>query len=109
VGRALLAAAQDVRGDLGRRRPLLLGALGLPVNYKDGYVVNAEHRNEKLRRASPLWLRPVGGATGWRLFSFAFLGDFLPGPDAPSVQLRDIVIPERCALPATTSPVSFPS
>jgi CRISPR-associated protein Cmr1 len=65
-----------------------LGALGLPVNYKDGYAVNAEHRGEQLRRASPLWLRPVGDATGWRLLSFAFLGAFLPGPDAPSVRLR---------------------
>lgn len=64
-----------------------LGALGLPVIYKDGYAVNAEHRGE-LRRASALWLRPVGDADGWRLLSFAFLGEFLPGPDAPQVQLR---------------------
>jgi hypothetical protein len=67
-----------------------LGALGLPVNYKDGYSVNAERQGEPLRRASALWLRPVGDSTGWRLLSFAFLGAFLPGPNAPTVRLRGI-------------------
>ena len=65
-----------------------LGALGLPVHFKDGYRVNAERKGEPLRRASTLWLRPVGDDTGWRLFSFAFLGSFLSGPRAPNVQLR---------------------
>lgn len=65
-----------------------LGALGLPVIYKDRYAVNAESQGEPLRRASALWLRPVGTENGWRLLSFAFLGEFLPGPDAPQVRLR---------------------
>jgi CRISPR type III-B/RAMP module RAMP protein Cmr1 len=68
-----------------------VGALGLPVVYKDGYVVNVDRRSgrdaEKLRRASPLWLRAVETGGNWRLLSFAFLGQFLPGPDAPQVHL----------------------
>jgi hypothetical protein len=67
-----------------------LGALGLPVAYKDKYVVNADRGNGSdgpLRRASPLWLRPVGEEDEWRLLSFAFGGEFLPGPDAPGVHL----------------------
>ncbi|MBN1172678.1 MAG: type III-B CRISPR module RAMP protein Cmr1 [Micromonosporaceae bacterium] len=65
-----------------------LGALGLPVIYKDGYSVNAYGRNgtESLRRASPLWLRPVGGGRDWRLLSFAFHNEFLP--DTVQVELR---------------------
>jgi CRISPR type III-B/RAMP module RAMP protein Cmr1 len=68
-----------------------LGALGLPVVYKDDYVVNVDRGSgpgaEKLRRASPLWVRAVGSGDNWRLLSFAFLGRFLPGPDAPGVHL----------------------
>lgn len=64
-----------------------LGALGLPVGYKDGLVVNADRGQEKLRRASPLWLRAVGAQDDWRLLSFAFLSEFLPGPEAPEVHL----------------------
>lgn len=64
-----------------------VGALGLPVVYKDGFTVNADRGQEKLRRASPLWLRAVGSEDEWRLLSFAFLGEFLPGPDAPEVHL----------------------
>ncbi|OLT23353.1 hypothetical protein BJF79_14515 [Actinomadura sp. CNU-125] len=73
-----------VHGDSNR---FPVGALGLPVVYKDGYVVNAWGDKEH-RRASPLWLRPVGSPGDLRLFSFAFLGDFLPGPNAPEVRLR---------------------
>lgn len=73
-----------------------LGALGLPVVYKDGNIVNAERgASTPLRRASPLWLRPVGGAEGWRLLSFAFCDAFLPGPDAPAVALRRHGSPPR--------------
>lgn len=64
-----------------------VGALGLPVVYKDGYAVNVDRGSEKLRRASPLWLRAVESKGEWRLLSFAFLGQFLPGPDAPGVHL----------------------
>jgi CRISPR-associated protein Cmr1 len=68
-----------------------VGALGLPVVYKDGYVVNVDRKSgraaEKLRRASPLWLRAVETGGDWRLLSFAFLGQFLPGPNAPHVHL----------------------
>ena len=33
---------------------------------------------DHLRRASPLWLRPVGHGGRWRLLSFAFNTQFLP-------------------------------
>lgn len=67
-----------------------VGALGLPVVFKkNGPVVNAERGDDSLRRASPLWLRAVGSGDEWRLLSFAFLGEFLPGPDAPVVNLRN--------------------
>lgn len=68
-----------------------LGALGLPVVYKGDCRVNVWCGDEEHRRASPLWLRPVGSPGNFRLFSFAFLGDFIPGegaPDGPCVQLR---------------------
>jgi CRISPR-associated protein Cmr1 len=76
----------------GQRSRFALGALGLPVVYKDGYEVHADlgrgSRSEKLRRASPLWLRPVGGDKDWRLLSFAFQGEFLPeGDDGPAVHV----------------------
>jgi CRISPR-associated protein Cmr1 len=72
-----------------------LGALGLPVGFHDkdkdySLIVNAvdvstpEH--DQLRRASPLWLRPVGGGESWQLFTYAFQGRFLP--DADGVQVR---------------------
>ncbi|MGH3942469.1 MAG: type III-B CRISPR module RAMP protein Cmr1 [Pseudonocardiaceae bacterium] len=67
-----------------------LGALGLPVVFKkNGPFVNVERQGDQLRRASPLWLRAVGSSDEWLLFSFAFLGEFLPGPDAPGVNLRN--------------------
>jgi CRISPR type III-B/RAMP module RAMP protein Cmr1 len=68
-----------------------VGALGLPVVFKgrNGLLVNAERDGNSLRRASPLWLRAVGSGDEWRLFSFAFLGEFLPGPEAPAVNLHN--------------------
>jgi hypothetical protein len=70
-----------------------LGALGLPVVYKDR-VVNADYgrgsnAEPPLRRASPLWLRPVGdNRTGWRLLSYAFLGEFLPSEGAEPLSVH---------------------
>jgi CRISPR-associated protein Cmr1 len=62
-----------------------LGALGLPVVFKKaGPTVHAGKRSAPgappvpLRRASPLWLRVVGSGDQWKLFSFAFRGEFLP-------------------------------
>jgi CRISPR-associated protein Cmr1 len=56
-----------------------LGALGLPVVYPEGNVVNADRGPDELRRSSPLWLRPTGGGNDpWRLLSFAFHNEFLP-------------------------------
>ncbi len=73
-----------------------LGVLGLPVVYKDGYTVDAvDHRGQPARRASALWLRPVGEGTTWRLLSFAFTNEFLPGPNAPTVKLRKPVGPPK--------------
>ncbi|MCD0448608.1 type III-B CRISPR module RAMP protein Cmr1 [Actinocorallia sp. API 0066] len=66
-----------------------LGALGLPVVYKDGISVGVEVDGKPSRRASPLWIRAVGHGTDWRILSFAFTGSFLPsGQDAPEVVLR---------------------
>lgn len=66
-----------------------LGALGLPITFYDpktGFnaTANAHNGRQKLRRASPVWFRVVGSAPSQRrLFTFAFLGSFLPaGGDA---------------------------
>jgi CRISPR-associated protein Cmr1 len=62
-----------------------LGALGLPIVFKKtGPTVHADQQTASgkpvpLRRASPLWLRAVGRDKQWKLFSFAFQGEFLPG------------------------------
>lgn len=72
----------------GTERRFQLGALGLPVVYKKGISVDLEKAagsREVLRRASPLWLRPVGEGERWRLFSFAFQNVFHPA--ATQVQL----------------------
>ncbi len=78
----------------GPGRHFGLGALGLPVGYKDKYVVNADFPREPSpqRRSSPLWLRPVGDGTSWRLLSLAFHNKFLPkgepgSPDVPVVHV----------------------
>ena len=42
---------------------------------------------EELRRASPLWLRPVGAGDPWRLLTFAFQARFLPGRSTARVYL----------------------
>ena len=62
-----------------------LGALGMPIVFKKGGpTVHADQQPAAgaqpvpLRRASPLWLRVVGGGQQWKLFSFAFQGEFLP-------------------------------
>ncbi|WP_263363787.1 type III-B CRISPR module RAMP protein Cmr1 [Nocardiopsis quinghaiensis] len=59
-----------------------IGGLGLPLVFKKDIEVHADsgegEDTEKLRRASPLWLRAVGEGEHWRLFSFAFLNEFLP-------------------------------
>jgi hypothetical protein len=78
-----------------------LGALGPPIGFQDEesgekYEVNAavpgeSPRDEPLRRASPVWLRAVGGGRSWGLFSFAFQSRYLPGPDSAQVYL----LPER--------------
>lgn len=84
----------EQRGDDTRFR---LGAYGLPVVFHDKdaddtWTVNADSGSgaqaEILRRASPIWLRPVAGGRGqWGLLSFAFLGQFLPETDASGVHL----------------------
>lgn len=85
---------EDVIWGPGNHFPL--GALGLPVMFKkNGPFVNAECDGDSRRRASPLWLRAVSSDDEWRLFSFAFLGEFLPGPDAPVVNLHNGHNPAR--------------
>jgi CRISPR-associated protein Cmr1 len=79
-----------------------LGALVLPVGYQDKltkrkFTVNAARPGnpdpEELRRASPLWLRPVGSGRSWGLLTFAFQARFLPEPDDARVYL----LPDRQA------------
>jgi CRISPR-associated protein Cmr1 len=58
-----------------------LGALGLPVVFKDKYEVKADgagHGDPPRRRASPLSMRVVGGPDDYRLLSYAFQSEFLP-------------------------------
>lgn len=63
-----------------------LGALGLPVVYKDGWQVNLMDGQEHRRRASPIWIRPVRVGQQYRIFTFGFLSDILPtGPGSPAV------------------------
>lgn len=74
-----------------RRDDFRLGGLGLPIVFKNHTEVHANsgtgEESEKLRRASPLWLRAVGEGDEWRLFSFAFLDEFLPQDRSVSVNL----------------------
>ncbi|SRR5579875_249099 len=79
-----------------------LGALGLPVGYQDRrterkFTVNAGvpagPRPDELRRASPLWIRPVGSGQSWRLLTFAFRTRFLPE------QARTYLLPDQQAVP----------
>lgn len=57
-----------------------VGALGLPVVYQEGFAVKVHDQHQvELRRASPLWLRPVGEGRSWRLLSFALRAEFLSG------------------------------
>lgn len=80
---------EDVIWGHGHTDHFTVGALGLPVVFKENHVVNVDRGEEKLRRASPLWLRVVGTDGDWRVLSFAFLGQFLPGPDAPQIHHWD--------------------
>ena len=74
-----------------KRNNFHLGGLGLPIVFKKDIEVHANSDTgeevEKLRRASPLWLRAVGEGDEWRLFSFAFLDEFLPKDRSVSVNL----------------------
>lgn len=71
-----------------------LGVVGLPVVFHDkkkdySITVNSvdAENDDQLRRASPLWLRPVSTGNKWRLLTFAFHGRFLPDSSAASVWL----------------------
>lgn len=65
----------------GQEQRYPVGALGLPVVMKDGFIANADGETaaEPARRASPLWIRAVGASREWRLFTFALQARFLPG------------------------------
>ncbi|MDT0329342.1 type III-B CRISPR module RAMP protein Cmr1 [Nocardiopsis lambiniae] len=62
----------------GPGNELPMAAMGLPLVYDKKFEVHAVAGDEKLRRASPLWIRPVTDGRTWRLFSFGFLNRFLP-------------------------------
>jgi CRISPR type III-B/RAMP module RAMP protein Cmr1 len=67
-----------------------LGGLGLPVVYRrdaNVNVVKTTGSRDVLRRASPLWIRPVGEQKRWRLLSFAFNAEFLPAAAHAQVEL----------------------
>lgn len=74
----------DVIRGTGSNYPL--GALGLPVNYFSTHgmapyqaSVTPALRGDELRRASPIWLRPVRLRDGtWQLFTYFFASRLLP-------------------------------
>lgn len=77
-----------------------LGALGMPIVFKDKYVAQVLVGAEKARRASPVWMRPVLVDDSWHVFSFAFLGKLLPDDpkvkaqlDKDKVFVKDILLP----------------
>lgn len=72
-----------------------LGALGLPVVYKDGWQVNIMRGEEHLRRASPLWIRPVQVDGQWRVFTFVFRSRLLPDPGSVHVTQQRKGEPQR--------------
>ena len=76
-----------------------VGALGLPVVYKGSNTVRVVKvpGGDELRRASPLWLRVVGGDGEWRLLSFAFQAEFLPDSARAAVRLggRDLSVTDQ--------------
>ncbi len=76
-----------------------VGALGLPVVYKGNNTVRVVKvpGGDELRRASPLWLRVVGGDGQWRLLSFAFQAEFLPDSARAGVRLggRDLSVTDQ--------------
>jgi CRISPR type III-B/RAMP module RAMP protein Cmr1 len=65
-----------------------LGALGLPVIFKEGRAVKVMKDREELRRPSPLWLRVVGQQGSFRLLSFALRAQFLPGHSGAQVEVH---------------------
>ncbi len=76
---------KDVIHEVGSSYPV--GALGLPVNYYSAKgqrpfsaaVTPIQGIDELLRRASPVWLRPVKLDDGkWQLFTFFFAARLLP-------------------------------
>lgn len=70
----------------GHQRHFPLGALGLPVNFKQA-TVEPRQAGKPVRRASPLWIRPITDTNGtWRLLAHAFHNEFLP--QDTTVQLR---------------------
>ncbi|HET9894939.1 MAG TPA: type III-B CRISPR module RAMP protein Cmr1 [Streptosporangiaceae bacterium] len=82
-----------------------LGALGLPVVYKGNRTVRVAKvpGGDELRRASPLWLRPVGEGGRWQLLSFAFRAEFLPEAARAGVRLgnRDLSVTDQDVLEVT--------
>lgn len=57
-----------------------LGALGLPVVFRERIRVNLFAGEAEQRRSSPIWIRPVPSGDGWRVLTFGFRSDVLPDP-----------------------------
>ncbi|HEX5115087.1 MAG TPA: type III-B CRISPR module RAMP protein Cmr1 [Pseudonocardiaceae bacterium] len=71
----------------GRSRNYPLAAFGLPVNYR-GVTVDLMSSGQKIRRASPVWLRPVRLDGGWRTFTSLFRAQLRPPGAELSRRLR---------------------
>jgi CRISPR-associated protein Cmr1 len=91
-----------IRGEDTRYR---VGALGLPVGYHypgqpddESLVVEPYDDQGVLRRASPVWLRPIAfGPNKWRMFTHVFYSELLP--DGAVTRLgsdpdRELTIPD---------------
>jgi hypothetical protein len=85
----------------GNEKQFNIGAYGLPIVFKDN-IAQVMIGEEKSRRASPVWMRPVKIDGMWRVFSFAFLTRLLPedGPVAVTLDRKGkpskhLILPEE--------------
>jgi CRISPR-associated protein Cmr1 len=84
-----------------------VAALGLPVGYfspgnsqRGSFKATAtpHHGETPLRRASPVWIRPLTFGTGWRIFTHVFWSRLLP--DGSTIRIsgdtnRDVSVPDN--------------
>lgn len=83
----------------GRSAKFPIAAFGLPVGYystSNGTfraTIEPTSRGEKIRRASPVWLRPIWTKDGWRVVTYLFRARLLPdarlGPSKYGLEIPD--------------------